>query len=36
MTLLDADAFKDLPGRGQAAVLKSQETRPELRVVRDA
>jgi hypothetical protein len=31
--LLDADAFEDLPGKWQAAILKAEETRPNLRIV---
>jgi hypothetical protein len=31
--LLDADAFEDLPGTWQAAILKSEENRPNLRIV---
>jgi hypothetical protein len=31
--LLDADAFEDLPGKWQAAILKAEENRPSLRVV---
>jgi hypothetical protein len=31
--LLDADAFEDLPGKWQAAILKAEESRPNLRVV---
>jgi hypothetical protein len=31
--LLDADAFEDLPGKWQAAILKSEENRPNLRIV---
>ena len=30
---LDADSFEDLPGKWQAAILKAQQNRPELRVV---
>jgi hypothetical protein len=33
--LLDADAFDGLPGKWQAAILKAEENRPGLRVVRD-
>ena len=32
--LLDADTFEDLPGKWQAAILKAEESRPNLRVVR--
>jgi len=31
--LLDADSFEDLPGKWQAAILKSEAARPRLRVV---
>jgi hypothetical protein len=31
--LLDTDAFEDLPGKWQAAILKSEEKRPSLRIV---
>ena len=31
--LLDADAFEDLPGKWQAAILKAEQNRPGLRVV---
>jgi hypothetical protein len=31
--LLDADAFEDLPGKWQAAFLKADENRPNLRIV---
>jgi hypothetical protein len=31
--LLDADAFEDLPGKWQAAILKAEEDRPKLRFV---
>jgi hypothetical protein len=31
--LLEADAFDDLPGKWQAAILSAEENRPELRVV---
>ena len=30
---LNAEAFEDLPGKWQAAILKSEETRPNLRIV---
>jgi hypothetical protein len=30
--LLDADTFEDLPGKWQAATLKSEENRPTLRI----
>jgi hypothetical protein len=33
--LLDADDFEDLPGEWQAAILKAEQSRPKLRVVRD-
>ena len=32
--LLDADAFEDLPGKWQAAILTAEQNRPQLRVVR--
>jgi hypothetical protein len=32
--LLDAASFEDLPGKWQAAILKSEENRPNLRIVR--
>ena len=31
--LLDAESFEDLPGKWQAAILKAEENRPNLRVV---
>jgi hypothetical protein len=31
--LLDADAFEDLPGKWQAAILKAEQNRLKLRVV---
>jgi hypothetical protein len=31
--LLDADTFEDLPGKWQAAILTSEENRPNLRIV---
>jgi hypothetical protein len=31
--LLDADAFEDLPGKWQAAVLKAEQGRPQLRIL---
>ena len=31
--LFDADAFEDLPGKWQAAILKAEAARPRLRVV---
>ncbi len=31
--LLDADAFEDLPGKWQAAILEAEAARPELRIV---
>jgi hypothetical protein len=34
--LLDADSFEDLPGKWQAAILKAEENRPNLRLVSDA
>ena len=30
-----ADTFEDLPGQWQAAILKAEKNRPNLRVVRD-
>jgi hypothetical protein len=30
--VLDADTFEDLPGKWQAAVLKSERSRPDLRL----
>jgi hypothetical protein len=31
--LLDADGFADLPGKWQAAIMKSERNRPNLRIV---
>ena len=31
--LLEAGSFEDLPGRWQAAILKAEQNRPELRIV---
>jgi hypothetical protein len=31
--LLDAESFGDLPGKWQAAILKAEENRPNLRIV---
>jgi hypothetical protein len=31
--LLDADAFEDLPGKWQAAILEAEQNRPKLQVV---
>jgi hypothetical protein len=31
--LLDADTFEALPGKWQAAILKAEESRPNLRIV---
>jgi hypothetical protein len=31
--LLDADSFEDLPGRWQAAIVRAEQNRPNLRVV---
>ena len=31
--LLDADAFEDLPGKWQAAILTAEQNRPQLRLV---
>ena len=33
--LLDADGFDDLPGKWQAAILKAEQNRPNLRPVSD-
>lgn len=33
--LLEADTFQDLPGKWQAAILKAEQNRPKLRIVRD-
>jgi hypothetical protein len=30
--LLDADTFEDLPGKWQAAILKSEQNMPNLRI----
>ena len=30
--LLDADAFEDLPGKWQAAILEAEQNRPNLQV----
>jgi hypothetical protein len=30
---LDPDSFEDLPGRWQAAILRTEQNRPTLRVV---
>jgi hypothetical protein len=30
---LDADAFEDLPGKWQAAILEAEANRPNLRIV---
>jgi hypothetical protein len=32
--LPEADALEDLPGKWQAAILKAEQNRPKLRVVR--
>jgi hypothetical protein len=32
--VLDADTFEDLPGKWQAAILKAEQNRPNLRIVR--
>ena len=32
--LLAADSFEDLPGKWQAAIVRAQQNRPELRLVR--
>jgi hypothetical protein len=34
--LLEADAFEDLPGKRQAAIVKAERNRPKLRPVGDA
>jgi hypothetical protein len=31
--LLDADSVEDLPGKWQAAIMKAEENRPNLRIV---
>lgn len=31
--LLDADAFEDLPGKWQAAIVEAEQTRPKLRLI---
>jgi hypothetical protein len=31
--LLDADSFEDLPGKWQAAILKTEQNRPQLRLI---
>jgi hypothetical protein len=31
--LLDADTFEDLPGKWQAAILKAEQCRPNLRIL---
>jgi hypothetical protein len=33
--LLEADAFEDLPGKWQAAILEAEQNRPDLRLVTD-
>jgi hypothetical protein len=33
--LLDADAFEDLPGKWQAAILTAEQKRPKRRLVSD-
>ena len=33
LQLLDADAFDDLPGKWQAAILKAEQNRPNRRMV---
>ena len=30
--LLDADAFEDLPGKWQAAIVRAEQSRPKLRL----
>jgi hypothetical protein len=32
-SLLDADAFADLPGKWQAAIVKAEQNRPNLQIV---
>jgi hypothetical protein len=32
--LFDADAFEDLPGKWQAAIITAEQNRPQLRLVR--
>jgi hypothetical protein len=34
--LLDADTFEDLPGKWQAAIIKAEQNRPNLRIVHSA
>jgi hypothetical protein len=31
--LLDADTFENLPGKWQAAILKAEQSRPNLRIL---
>ena len=31
--LLDADTFEDLPGKWHAAILKAEQSRPNLRIL---
>jgi hypothetical protein len=31
--LLDANSFEDLPGKWQAAILKAEQNRPNLRLI---
>jgi hypothetical protein len=33
--LLDAQCFEDLPGKWQAAIVKAEQARPKLRLVRN-
>ena len=33
--LLDANTFEDLPGKWQAAILKAEQNRPQLRIISD-
>ena len=35
VALLEADAFEDLVGKWQAAILEAEQNRPELRVAED-
>jgi hypothetical protein len=32
--LLDADSFEDLPGKWQAAIVRAEQNRPNVRLVR--
>ena len=33
--LLEVESFEDLPGKWQAAILKAEQNRPQLRIVED-